>query len=108
MPRRLASTNGIPATAVTTASMSVITLPPQSYEISSTNFWPKPNEPRGFGAAITHPCAAQSAGFHLEDHASLHAPCGPPWIRKTVGYFRDGLKSVGLSSQYWTGVPPAP
>ena len=44
----------------------------------STNFWPKPVDPRGFGAATTQPCAAQSDGFQRDDHASSHAPCGPP------------------------------
>ena len=55
-----ASTYGSFTTASNTASRSVITLPPQSCVISSTNFWPKPNEPRGFGATTTQPCAAQS------------------------------------------------
>jgi hypothetical protein len=58
--------------------MSVIALPPQSCEISSTKRWPKPVDPRGFGAAITQPCAAHNAGFHRVDQASFHAPCGPP------------------------------
>ena len=40
-----------------------MTLPPQSPEISSTNFWPKPVEPRGFGATTTQPCAAHSDGI---------------------------------------------
>src|SRR5678810_369555 len=100
MPRWLASTNGIRDTASTTASISTIALPPQSWETSSTNFCPKPVDPRGFGAAITQPCAAHSAGFHRDDHASDHAPCGPPWIRNTVGYLRDASKFGGLSSQY--------
>ncbi len=78
MPMRVESVNGSFATAFTTASMSVMTLPPQSLEISSTNFWPNPVEPRGFGAATTQPCAAQSDGFQRVDHASSHAPCGPP------------------------------
>ena len=30
---------------------------------ASTNFWPKPVEPRGFGRTTTYPCAAQSCGF---------------------------------------------
>ena len=77
-----------------------MTLPPQSCEISSTNFWPKPVEPRGFGAATTQPCAAQSAGFHRYDHASSHAPCGPPWMRNTTGYFVEASKFGGLISQY--------
>src|SRR5690242_16075698 len=76
--------------------------------MSSTNFWPNPVEPRGLGAATTQPCAAQSDGFQRYDHASSHAPCGPPWIRKTTGYFFDASKFGGLISQYWTGVPPAP
>ena len=69
-----------------------MTLPAQSCEISSTNFWPNPVEPRGFGAATTQPCAAHSAGFHRVDHASPQAPCGPPWIRNTTGYFFDGIE----------------
>ena len=78
MPIRVESVNGSLATSLTTASMSAMTLPPQSLEISSTNFCPKPVEPRGFGAATTQPCAAHSDGFHRVDHASSHAPCGPP------------------------------
>src|SRR5213595_2485139 len=85
-----------------------MTLPPQSCEMSSTNFWPKPVDPRGFGAATTQPCAAHSDGFQRYDHASSHAPCGPPWIRNTTGYFFDASKSGGLISQYCTGAPPAP
>src|SRR5688572_28328678 len=85
-----------------------MTLPPQSCEISSTNVWPKPVEPRGFGAAITQPCAAQSAGFQRYDHASSHAPCGPPRIRNTTGYFLEASNAGGLSNQYWIGAPPAP
>src|SRR5436190_19046668 len=85
-----------------------MTLPAQSCEISSTNFWPKPNDPRGFGAATTQPCAAHSDGFHRDDQASSHAPCGPPWMRNTTGYFFDASKFGGLISQYWIGVPPAP
>src|SRR4051794_31898258 len=108
MPCRAASTYGSLTTALNTASRSIIALPAQSCEMSSTNFWPKPVEPRGFGAATTHPCAAHSDGFHRDDHASPHAPCGPPWIRKTTGYFFDASKSGGLISQYWIGVPPAP
>src|SRR5262245_7159664 len=88
--------------------MSTITLPPQSWEISSTNGCPNPGEPRGFGSTTTQPCAAQSAGFHRDDHASAAGLCGPPWMMKTVLYFCDGLKFGGLSSQYWIGVPPAP
>src|SRR3954469_12421189 len=85
-----------------------MTLPPQSCEISSTNFWPKPNDPRGFGATITQPWAAHNAGFHRYDHASSHAPCGPPWSRKTIGYFLVGSKPDGRRTQYWIGTPPAP
>src|SRR4030095_12974925 len=90
------------------ASRSVITLPPQSCEISSTNVCPNPVEPRGFGAAMTQPCAAHSSGFHRYDHASSHAPCGPPWIRNTTGYFLDASKLPGLMSQYCTDAPAAP
>ena len=97
---RPASANGIFATAANTASRSPITFPPQSPLISSTNFCPNPVEPRGFGAATTQPCAAQSDGFQRDDHASSHAPCGPPWMRNTTGYFFAGSKSGGLSSQY--------
>ena len=76
-----------------------MTLPAQSIVISSVNFWPKPVDPRGFGAATTQPCAAHSDGFHRDDHASPHAPCGPPWIRKTTGYFFAGSKAGGLISR---------
>src|SRR5437016_3190682 len=100
MPSRVASAYGSFETASNTASMSVITLPHQSCEIASTNGWPNPVEPRGLGAATTHPCAAHSDGFHRDDHASSHAPCGPPWIRNTTGYFFAGSKPGGLSSQY--------
>src|SRR5262245_33940401 len=85
-----------------------MTLPPQSCETSSRNLWPKPVEPRGLGAATTQPWAAQSCGFQRYDHASSHAPCGPPWIRKTVGYLFEGSKSGGLISQYCTFAPAAP
>src|SRR5262245_17344120 len=108
MPWRFASTYGSFTTVLKTASRSSITLPAQSCVISSTNFCPKPVEPRGFGAATTHPCAAQSDGFQRDDHASPHAPCGPPWIRNTTGYFFVASKLGGLISQYWIGVPPAP
>src|ERR671911_398306 len=97
---RAESVNGIFDTASKTPSRSVMTLPPQSPEISSRNFWPKPVEPRGFGAATTQPCAAQSDGFQRDDHESSHAPCGPPWMRKTTGYFFDASKFGGLISQY--------
>ena len=56
----------------------LMTLPPQSCVISSTNLCPNPNDPRGFGATMTHPCAAHSDRFHRDDQASFHAPCGPP------------------------------
>src|SRR5262245_55588759 len=108
MPMRAASTNGCFATASNTAWRSTMTFPPQSPEISSTNFWPKPVDPRGFGATMTHPCAAHSDGFQREDQASSQAPCGPPWIRNTTGYFFAASKSGGVISQYWIGVPPAP
>src|SRR3954469_7078767 len=85
-----------------------MTRPAQSIVISSTNFCPNPVEPRGFGAATIQPCAAHSEGFHRYDHASSHAPCGPPWIRNTTGYFFAGSNAGGLISQYWIGVPPAP
>src|SRR3954466_6934296 len=101
MPMRALSTNGCLATESNTAFRSAIALPPQSPEISSTNFWPKPVEPRGLGAATTQPCAAHSEGFQRADQASSHAPCGPPWMRNTTGYFFDGLKPGGLISQYW-------
>ena len=73
-----------------------MTLPPQSPEISSTNFWPKPVEPRGFGATTTQPCAAQSVGFQRADQPSSHAPCGPPWMRKTTGILLRGVERRGL------------
>src|SRR6516164_11683458 len=100
MPCFSESTYGSFTTASKTAFRSVITLPLQSCEISSTNVWPNPNEPRGFGVATTHPCAAQSAGFHRYDHESPHSPCGPPWIRNTTGYFFDASKPGGLRTQY--------
>src|SRR3954468_24757585 len=108
MPCRFASTYGSLTTALKTASRSSITLPAQSCVISSTNFWPNPVEPRGFGAATTQPCAAHSDGFHRYDHASPHSPCGPPWIRNTTGYFLAASKFGGLINQYCTGVPPSP
>src|SRR6187397_1996720 len=108
MPWRDASTYGSLTTASKTAVRSVMTLPPQSCEISSTNFWPKPVDPRGLGATTTQPCAAQSVGFQRADHPSPHAPCGPPWIRNTTAYLRRGLKFGGLTIQYWTGAPAAP
>ena len=58
------------------------------------------NDPRGFGAATTQPCAAQSAGFQRYDHPSPQSPCGPPWSRKTTGYFFDASKLGGLRIQY--------
>src|SRR4051812_2726185 len=85
-----------------------MTLPHQSCDISSTNFWPKPVEPRGLGAATIQPCAAHSDGFHRLDHASAQSPCGPPCSMKTTGYFFVGSKCGGLSSQYCTSVPLAP
>ena len=63
-----------------------MTLPAQSCVISSTNFWPKPVEPRGFGAATTQPCAAHSDGFHRYDHASL-----PRALRAAVDQKDDGI-----------------
>src|SRR5438876_4578445 len=78
IPVRCGSTNENFATASTTALRSTMTLPHQSCEISSTNRWPKPVEPRGFGAATIQPCAAHSAGFQREDHESPQSPCGPP------------------------------
>src|SRR5215510_493543 len=100
MAVRCAATYGNFTTASNTAFRSVMTLPHQSCEISSTNFWPKPNDPRGLGAATTQPCDAHSIGFHRYDQPSSHAPCGPPWIKKTVGYFFAGSKLGGFSSQY--------
>src|SRR5438876_12300530 len=94
------STNGSFVTASNTALRSTMTLPHQSCEISSTNFWPKPNDPRGFGAATTQPCDAHNSGFHRYDQPSSQAPCGPPWIIKTVGYFFDASKFGGFSTQY--------
>src|SRR5512141_61714 len=85
-----------------------MTLPPQSPEISSTNFCPKPVDPRGFGRATTQPWAAQRLGHHRNDQPSSHAPCGPPWTRKTTGYFFAGSNAGGLINQYWTRAPPAP
>src|SRR5262249_23254741 len=67
-----------------------------------------PVDPRGFGAATIQPCAAHRAGFHRDDHPSSQAPCGPPWIRNTTGYFLAGSKPGGLSSQYCTRAPAAP
>src|SRR3954470_7704810 len=107
MPMRCESVNGIFATSLTTASMSVMARPPQSPLISSTNVWPNPNDPLGLGAAITHPCAAHSDGFHRADHASSQLPCGPPWRRKTTGYFFEGSNCGGLISQYCTFWPAA-
>src|ERR1017187_4191047 len=108
IPWRDASTNGIFTTASKTASSSTMTLPPQSPEISSTNFWPKPVDPRGFGATTTQPCAAHRLGHQRNDQPSSHAPCGPPWTRKTTGYFFAGSKAGGLISQYCTRAPAAP
>src|ERR1035437_6536123 len=108
MPCLEASTNGIFTTASKTAFRSTMTLPAQSPEISSTNFWPKPVEPRGFGRATTHPCAAQKDGFQRADQPSSHAPCGPPWMRNTIGYFFAGSNIGGFTSQYCTRAPPAP
>src|ERR1017187_3424443 len=108
IPWRDASTNGIFTTASKTASRSTMTLPPQSPEISSTNFWPKPVDPRGFGATTTQPCAAHRLSHQRNDQPSSHAPCGPPWMRKTTGYFFAGSKAGGLISQYCTRAPPAP
>src|SRR5688572_10535011 len=85
-----------------------MTLPPQSCVISSTNFCPKPVDPRGFGATTTQPWAAQSAGFQRDDQPSPHAPCGPPWMRNTTAYLRNGLNPGGLRIQYWMGAPAAP
>src|SRR5579859_6493041 len=101
MPCFVGSTYGSLMTASKTALRSVMALPAQSCEIASTNVWPKPNEPRVLGAAMTHPCAAQSAGFQRYDHASPHSPCGPPWIMNTTGYFFDASKPGGLRIQYW-------
>src|SRR4029079_10628798 len=108
MPIRDTSTLGDLETTLTTAFRSVIALPHQSCEISSTNFCPKPVDPRGFGAATIQPCDAHSAGFQRFDHPSAQSPCGPPCSRKTTGYFFPGSKPGGVSSQYCTGVPPAP
>src|SRR5512140_764264 len=108
MPCRDASTYGSFTTSSKTAVRSVMTFPPQSPEISSTNFWPEPVEPRGFGRTTTQPCAAQSAGFQRADQPSSHAPCGPPWMRKTTGYFLAASNIGGFTSQYCTRAPPAP
>src|SRR3954462_2888419 len=108
MPCRAASTYGSLTTALNTASRSIIAPPAQSCEMSSTNFCPKPVDPRGFGAATTQPCAAHSDGFQRDDHASPQSPCGPPLMTKTTVYFFVASKFGGLISQYWIGVPPAP
>src|SRR5687767_6617866 len=83
-----------------------MTRPPQSMVMRSTMSCPKVVEPLGFGAATTQPCAAHNDGFQRVDHASPQTPCGPPWMRKTIGYLRDESKFGGFSSQYWT-LPPA-
>src|SRR6185503_2650793 len=108
MPVRCGSTYGSFTTVSNTAVMSVITLPHQSCEISSTNFWPKPVEPRGFGATTIQPCAAQSDGFQRFDHASAQSLCGPPWMRNTTGYFFVGSNCGGSIIQYCTLAPAAP
>src|SRR5881394_1350281 len=100
MPIFAGSAYGCLDTASNTASRTVMTLPHQSCEMSSTNFWPKPVDPRGFGATITQPCAAQSAGFQRADQPSPHSPCGPPWMRNTTGYVFDASKCGGLRTQY--------
>ena len=92
--------NGIFATAATTrVDLGHDAARPVAAEIRSTIAWPKPVDPLGFGAATTQPCAAHSDGFQRVDQASPHAPCGPPWIRNTTGYFLDGSKFGGLISQ---------
>src|SRR3989304_1650611 len=58
MPMWRESVNGIFATASKTASISVITRPPQSPEMRSTMAWPDPVDPLGLGAATTPPSAA--------------------------------------------------
>src|SRR6478672_5739530 len=105
---RFASTFGDFATASNTALKSPMTLPHQSCEIWSTNFCPKPVDPRGFGAATIQPCAAQSAGFQRFDHPSGQSPWGPPCSRKTTGYFFDASKLGGVRYQYCTFAPAAP
>src|ERR1051325_6547303 len=97
--------------------------PPQSRLISSTNFWPKPVLPRGFGSASTYPFEAQSSGFQRYDQEFMKAPCGPPCAQNTSGYFFVTFASVsllpagvvppaenvgGLMIHIWTCVPPAP
>src|ERR1051326_5536848 len=75
---------------------SSTTFPPQSRLISSTNFWPKPVLPRGFGSARTYPFAAQSSGFQRNDQEFMNAPWGPPCAQNTSGYFFVTFASVSL------------
>src|SRR5438105_1989624 len=67
--------------------------------------WPNPVEPRGFAAYTTYPYAAQTSGFHRVDQPSIQAPWGPPWIRKTAGYFLAGSKSGGVTTHAWRAFP---
>src|SRR5262249_19589527 len=38
---------------------------------------------------------------------SVQAPCGPPWIMKTAGYFFEGSKPGGTTTQAWSFDPSA-
>src|SRR5687767_9241598 len=107
MPMRALSAKGIFETSATTASISAMTRPPQSPEMRSTMSWPKLVDPLGLGAATTQPCAAHSDGFQRVDQLSPQTPCGPPWIRKTTGYFFAASKFGGLINQYCTAPPAA-
>src|SRR5215470_17060952 len=48
---------------------------------------------------MTYPWPAQTSGFHRYDHESVQAPCGPPWMKKIAGYFLDGSKPAGRTTQ---------
>ena len=85
-----------------------MTFPPQSPEISSTNFWPKPVEPRGFGSDDDPALRGPERRVPARGPAVL-----PRALRAAVDEEDDGvlLRRVehrGLDSQYCTRVPPAP
>src|ERR1700732_2218669 len=64
---------------------------------------PYPVLPVGLIVATTHPspALAKTAGFQRVLQLSVHAPCGPPWIRKASGYFFLGSKFVGSVRYPW-------